>query len=297
VSRGLPEIPGVQLRANVSGASVTTMAVGGELEIVAEPEDPTALIALLRELRLNQMPWRVLGSGSNLVIADGGVRGCVIRLGRGFRGVVSLTDACFEIGAGASLMSIARDLSQLGFSGLEFAGGIPASIGGAVYMNAGAHGSEMVNVLRSVTILDCEGAQHTLTPSELKFSYRHSGIPDSTIVIGAQIALVSSDASATTQRRAAYLAERKLRQPLSLPSCGSVFRNPSPEVSAGSILEQAKMKGHWHGGAQVSELHANWIVNPKRSATAADVCALVTECQQRALELYGLELMPEVKLW
>jgi len=194
-------------------------------------------------------------------------------------------------------MSLARKLSDDGFSGLEFAAGIPASIGGATFMNAGAHGSEICERIFQVRGVLPDGSQRTWRREELPWRYRWSGLPAGVTVTSIELELVEGDKATIARACSAHLSERRARQPLSMPSAGSVFKNPSPTEPAGRVLEGAGLKGHRIGGAVVSELHANWIVNPEKQATAADVAQLIDYCRSRVREHSGIELEPEVKLW
>lgn len=287
----LERVSGVRVRAQVLGSTVTTYAIGGPLQYLVEPDSCEQLAAVQRFLSEHGEAARVLGAGSNLLINDGGVPGWVIRLGRGLRGCEALGGGRFRVGGGAALMNLSRSLSQAGWAGLEFAGGIPASIGGATRMNAGAHGGEMAQVLRVIEVVTSQGETLRLDPLELCFSYRHSQLPAGAIVSAVEIELTESDAAVTEQRRAEYLAHRKKYQPLTLPSAGSVFKNPDPQRPAGKLIEAAGLKGQRRGGAQISELHGNWIVNPERKASAADVEALIALCQERVGERLEVELV------
>lgn len=288
---------GVAVRS-VLGARCTTFAIGGEIRRLIEPETPEQLSAALRWIHSAGGEVRMLGAGSNLLIDDLGVGDAwVVRLGRGFRSVEPLAEGIFKVGGAVSLMNLARTLSDGGFAGLEFAGGIPASIGGALRMNAGAHGGELGERVRSVTFFDRFGHQQTLTRAELTFSYRHSSIPNGTAIVAVELELLPSDRERTAALRAHHLAERKARQPLSMPSAGSVFRNPAPETPAGMLLDRAGLKGVSHGGAMFSTMHANWIVNPQRTALCTDVVALIERAQQEVLHYHQVQLVPEVVRW
>lgn len=293
----LARISNLVVKPRITAASCTTFAIGGPFEYLIEPNSDIALCAAVKVLQRHSEPVRILGAGSNLLVDDSGLGGITLRLGRAFRFTSAKQDTRFDVGAGMSLMSLSRDLSEAGFSGLEFAGGIPASFGGAVRMNAGAHGSEISAVVSAVKIVTALGEIELLSPRDLEFSYRHSTLPDQACIIGAEIKLVAGDRAHIVQRRQEYLAERKRRQPLASPSAGSVFRNPAGDRSAGALLEQAGMKGATVGGARVSLLHANWIINDKRQATAADVRTLIAQCQSKAKQQFDVELVPELVIW
>jgi UDP-N-acetylmuramate dehydrogenase len=194
-------------------------------------------------------------------------------------------------------MSLARRVSGDGFSGLEFAAGIPATIGGAIFMNAGAHGSEICERIVHVDAVMSDGSIERFDVRDLPWRYRHSGLPAGCFVTSVRLRVVPGDKARISALCAHNLDERRKRQPLSLPSAGSVFKNPSPDQPAGRLLEEAGMRGERVGGAQVSELHANWIVNPDKSASASDVLSLIALCQARVKARSGIDLVPEVRMW
>lgn len=293
----LQAIVKLKLRSDLTGAAVTTISIGGGIPFFAEPENEPELIALLRVLANFRLPYRVLGAGSNLLIDDRGVEQWVIRLGRGFRFANPVGQNSFVVGASMSLMTLARELSEAGLSGLEFAGGIPASVGGAVRMNAGAHGSEIESIIESVQGVSANGELMNFSRHELNFSYRKSELPADFVVTAVRVSLVSSTREATESLRRENLEHRKRYQPLTLPSAGSIFKNPPGEVSAGKLIEQAGLRGHSIGGASVSELHGNWIVNRGRRATAADVLGLINLCRSTVEERSGVLLETELVQW
>jgi len=288
---------GVPLRRDILGARHTTFAIGGPLDYLIEPESEEDIAKALRFLNAHQINFRVLGAGSNLLISDTGISEWVIKAGKGLRYCHETGIGEFAIGASMSLMTLSRNLSIAGFSGIEFAGGIPASLGGAIKMNAGAHGGQMADCVEEVTVVHGDGEISRYSASEMGFSYRNSKLPTNSVVVEAKISLQQSSAEKTSALRAKFLAERKKRQPLTAPCAGSVFKNPSEHQSAGAVLEAAGLKGHVVGGAKVSELHANWIVNEKRTACYEDVVGLIKYCQKLALEKSGIELEPEIVHW
>lgn len=297
IAEELARIPDLMLKSNVPACGCTTFAIGGPLQYLVEPNSEAALCSAVKALNRHAEKFRILGAGSNVLVDDLGLSGFTLRLGRAFRFTVAKQDTRFDVGGGMSLMSLSRELSEAGFAGLEFAGGIPASFGGAIRMNAGAHGGEMCSVLSAVRIVTPIGEVEHVPMRQLEFSYRHCSLPEDALIIGAEIKLAAGDRSEIVKRRQENLAERKRRQPLSSPSAGSVFRNPSVARSAGAVLEEAGMKGVAIGGARVSLLHANWIINDKRQARAADVRALIAECQSKAKEKFDIHLRPEVVVW
>ncbi len=281
------------------GAECSTFRIGGPIALLLEPADSAALVGLLRDLDKSQIESRFLGVGSNLLIPDEGVSGIVLRLRReGFCFLQSLGKGEFWVGAGWSLPKLANRLAKAGFSGFEWAGGIPGSVGGACVMNAGAHGSCLADVLLEVEVVDQEGKVHRLLRDELDMSYRSGGIPTGAAVTGARVRLVSADSEGTRRRLEEFKAYRMRTQPLRLPSAGSVFRNPSAGGdSAGALIEAAGLKEHKLGGVMVSALHGNWIVNPEQTGLASEVRKLIELCQARVREKFEVELEAEVRCW
>ncbi len=278
----------------VLGRDITTYSIGGPIKLFFEPNTVEELLLLVREFGTTR---KTIGAGSNILIDDEGVAIPVIRLGKGFKDIRTIVNGVIRVGAAASLMNLSRVTAEAGLSGLEFAGGIPASIGGAIMMNAGAHGGEMAQVITNIELITSEAEHLWVSPKEFAFAYRHSGIPESSIIIGAEYRLVPSEKEKVIELRKHNLEERKKRQPLSSPSAGSVFKNPLGGLSAGALIEQAGLKGRIEGGAQVSELHGNWIINPGRKATSRDVQYLMRECQNAVLQQQAINLETEVKLW
>jgi UDP-N-acetylmuramate dehydrogenase len=276
---------------------LTTFSIGGGVRAVVTVESGDELSKVIALLSREGQPYRVLGNGSNVLFGDEPINLWIITLGSAFRRIESVSRGELEVFGAVSLMSFARKVSDDGLSGLEFAAGIPATIGGAVFMNAGAHGGEICSRIVEVRGVLGDGTSVVWGRDELPWRYRHSGLPLGSVVTSVRLSLIEGDKTTISERCAHNLAERRARQPLALPSAGSVFKNPSPELPAGMLLERIGMKGATIGGAMISELHANWIVNPKREATAKDVVALIEECKARALAEAGIALEPEVRLW
>lgn len=289
---------GISYRTDVSGAKYTTFSIGGPVRLLLEPESEAVLqktLALLSLLRLTPV---MLGFGSNSIFPDEEMIRPVIKLGQGFRTLQFHEGNRCRVAGGASLMTLSRKAAALGLSGLEFAAGIPGSIGGAVRMNAGAHGGEMCDVLKSVTYVLPDGEKRVVQVHELTFDYRTTSIPDRAVIIEAELEFTPSTPDQTKKALRENLEYRKATQPLTLPSAGSTFRNPLDEkgtiVPAGKLLQDAGLKGERRGGALVSPLHANWIVNPERTATCSDVLQLIEHCQQVVRKVSGFELEPEL---
>ena len=291
------KVVGVAPRQGVLGRVLTTFCIGGPIRFLVDLQTPEQVQACVAFLKAHALDYQVLGAGSNLLIPDTGVAGWVLRPGTGLRYLKHWSDGVFEAGAGLPIMTLSRKLCAAGCAGLEFAGGIPGSVGGAVRMNAGAHGSEIAQVLRAVHLINDDGRRYSLKAEEIQFGYRSSNLPQGAFVLSAVFRTVKTDPTATQARRAAFLAERRLKQPLEYASAGSFFRNPSPQQSAGLLIEKAGLKGHRIGGAQISVKHANWIINPEKKASCAEVTTLMQLCQKRVQELFSLELIPEVVRW
>ncbi len=285
------------LRPGVPLQEFTTWRVGGPAEWFAEPADGHQLVALARWARERDLPLRVIGAGSNLLIADGGLPGltlCIRRL-QGSR--VDGESGVVEAEAGEPIPTEARKVARAGLHGLEWAVGIPGTVGGAAVMNAGAQGGCTAEWLDSVLVFDPSGSgePHRIRATDLDFDYRHSRLQqEPLLVLSARFLLEPGhEPAAVTARTSANLHSRTSTQPYQQPSCGSVFRNPEPE-KAGRLVESLGLKGTRIGGAEVSPLHANFIVNTG-GATAADIDALINLVRQRVRESTGIDLHPEVK--
>jgi UDP-N-acetylmuramate dehydrogenase len=283
----------VRVERDVPLGPWTTLGVGGAARVFVEPADPTELAGVLADL--GDEPLLVLGRGSNLLVADTGWPGVALRLGAGFKW--QRRDGTeVEAGGGTSMPALAAWLATEGLSGLEFAAGIPATVGGSVRMNAGAHGGQTADRLLAVTVAspdDPKGA--VLDPGTLAFGYRHSELPPRSVVVGARWTLAADEPAAIRARLDELRAWRRSTQPLRQRNCGSVFTNP-PGDSAGRLIEAAGLKGRSVGGASVSEKHANFIVVDPATTTAADVVALIRLVRDEVAARGGPLLVPEVRL-
>ncbi len=294
--------PNPSIFANVASAVVyhepmakhTTWRIGGPADILAIPEDISQIEELLRLAIGHQIPYFVLGRGSNLLVRDGGIRGLVIKLGEAFSGY-AIDGNEMTVKSGRTIVSTAHVAMKNGLSGLEFATGIPGTVGGAVVMNAGAHGSEMKDVLKWVQVLTPGGEVKFRSVGELDFHYRSSALRDSgDVVLSATFALASDNVEEMLAKVKRWSMRRQATQPLSFPSCGSVFRNPAGDHAA-RLIEVAGLKGKRIGDAMISDLHANFIVNLGH-ASAEEVMALMEYAKQQVLWQFGIELIPEVRL-
>jgi len=267
--------------------------IGGPADVLVLPRTLDELRAVVRWLFTDGVSFTILGQGSNVLIADSGVRGVVVKIGKGVDRVTFEGDR-LTAQAGAGLPHLARDAAGRGLSGLEFAAGIPASVGGAVVMNAGAHGHAMHEILMSARVLMPDG-EHVLTPAMLGYAYRTSLLQQRpAVVLDASLQLQRSDPDAVRRRTEEWLAHRNATQPIGPPSSGCVFRNPAGD-HAGRLIDLAGGKGLQVGGARVSEIHANYIVNTGE-ATAADVSALMRKVNALVAEKCRVRLDPEIKL-
>lgn len=272
----------------------TTWRIGGPADVLVIPHTVAQVQEVVARAVRHGIPWFVLGRGSNLLVRDGGLRGLVIKLGDDFS-AVSVEDGKLTALSGRGMVSAANIAIRQGLSGLEFATGIPGTVGGAVTMNAGAHGSEIKDVLAYASVLDASGAVREVDPAELSFRYRHSAVRErGWIVIAATFALQPGDVTVMQEQTRAHSRRRQSTQPLSLPNCGSVFRNPEGDYAA-RLIEAADLKGFRVGNAAVSDLHANFIVN-LGGASASDVQAVMATVQRVVGERFGVELVPEVRV-
>ncbi|MGA2192640.1 MAG: UDP-N-acetylmuramate dehydrogenase [Nitrospirota bacterium] len=275
----------------------TTLGIGGPAEAMAFPEDGDGLSRLRALASANGVPVFILGGGSNLLVRDGGIEGLVINTSR-MDGVISeRTDGekfLVRAGAGAPLPKLANYCSEEGLSGLEFAAGIPGTVGGAVYMNAGAYGFEIKDVLHKIHVVAEDGTSLDLGSGELEKGYRHGGLPKNSAVAEAWFSLSPGDAEEIKKKAAGFMSKRRASQPLSSKSAGSTFKNP-PGQKAWKLIEEAGLKGTAVGGAAVSEKHANFLINAG-GATAKDFAALMELVVKTVQEKFNIKLEPEVKV-
>jgi UDP-N-acetylmuramate dehydrogenase len=293
------DIPTVcQIRSNVSLKGLTTWKVGGAAQWYLEPHTIAETQSGLAWARLNDLPITIIGAGSNLLISDRGLVGLVICT-RHLRHVATQFEhetRSIVADAGKMVASLAWQAARRGWGGMEWAAGIPGTLGGAVVMNAGAHGHSTQEILVSADVLNLDGSIETLTALNLGYSYRTSNLQSSSrIVISAKFKLqAASDPEEIKARTYRDLEKRHSKQPYDRPSCGSVFRNPTPEYAA-ALIESVGLKGYKIGDAEVSTLHANFIINSK-DATASDIRELIYYVQSQVKARYSIELEPEVKM-
>lgn len=284
---------GIKARFDVPLSSLTTFRIGGNARLYAEAENSSHVSTLVKECRANEIKYIVIGKGSNIIANDNGLDMLVIRLTGDLAKVTRLDDTTFHCGAGLSLAGLCREVENNSLSGLEFAWGIPGSVGGAVYMNAGAYGGEIKDTVYSVTHIDRDGKIGTIKSNDLDFGYRHSVYKENGFtIIGATFKLKLDNRTEIRNRMDDYMSRRKEKQPLEYPSAGSVFRRPEGNY-AGALIEKCGLKGKTIGGAQVSPKHAGFIVNIG-GATAEDVKNLIKLIQTTVKEETGYELQREV---
>ncbi|MEH7441048.1 UDP-N-acetylmuramate dehydrogenase [Bacillus sp. JJ1122] len=283
------------VKENEPLANHTTMKIGGPADILIEPSTIENLKKSIDVIKNSGVKWTVIGRGSNLLVSDKGIEGAVIKLGTGLD-ELKIEGNRVTAGGGMSLVNFAITISRKGLSGLEFAGGIPGSIGGAVYMNAGAHGSDVSKILEKAYVLFDDGTLEWLTNEEMKFSYRTSVLQKERpgIVVAAIFHLKEGNKEEIVGELQKNKDYRKETQPYNYPSCGSVFRNPLPNY-AGNLIEKSGLKGHRIGGAQISELHGNFIVNTG-NAKAEDVLGLIQHVKDTVLDLHGVKMETEVEI-
>ena len=270
----------------------TSFHIGGPAELMAQPQSEAELQSLLLKAAEAAVPVTLVGNGSNLLVRDKGIRGLVIKLGSMLRDI-NVSGNVLTFGSGVSLAQASKKAAELGLSGMEFAVGIPGSIGGAVYMNAGAYDGEMSKVVKSVRVMDAAGEVSELSAGELDFGYRHSALQGSSkIVTSVTVELSAGDKQAIAEKMADFSNRRITKQPLELPSAGSMFKRP-PGYFAGTLIDQTGLKGYTVGGAQVSTKHAGFVVNIG-GATAADVLQLISDVQAKVFAAHGVHLEPEV---
>ena len=273
-------------------AKHTSFRIGGPADVLAQPADAAEPAALLKRAGEYAVPVTLVGNGSNLLVRDKGIRGLVIKLSNIFSSI-TVDGNVMTFGSGISLAMASKKAASLSLSGLEFAVGIPGTIGGAVYMNAGAYDGEMAKVVTSVRVMDREGKISELKASELAFAYRHTALQNSgLIVVSVTVALQPGEAESIAAKMADFSQRRISKQPLELPSAGSMFKRPVGYF-AGTLIEQTGLKGYTVGGAQVSTKHAGFVVNVG-GATAKDVLQLISDVQSKVFAAHGVRLEPEV---
>ncbi len=287
------EVPGLELRRDEPMARHTTFKVGGPATLMALPGTEEELLVTVRTALEEGITPLFVGNGSNLLVDDAGLDALVVKTApRVSR--VEVRENTLRAGAGISLAQLASEAADHGLTGLEFAHGIPGSLGGAVVMNAGAYGGELCQVISQVRALDSRGQVRELAGDACDFSYRHSRFSaGGWLILSATVELASGDPAAIRGRMEELMARRKAKQPLEYPSAGSTFKRPEGHFAA-ALIEGCGLKGLTVGGAQVSEKHAGFVINIG-SATCRDILDLMDQVRERVFRETGVELEPEVK--
>ena len=286
-------LPREAIQENVLLCSYTTMRVGGPADVMLSPSTEEELTAVLDCIRQENIPWLIIGNGSNLLVSDEGFRGVVLRIGKNY-GKISCEGNRVFAQSGAMLSVLAKAAEENSLSGLEFASGIPGSVGGGIYMNAGAYGGEISQVLSKVRVW-INGEIQEWPAARCVFGYRHSALmEEGAVALSAEFTLIPGIQSEISARMADLNQRRREKQPLQYPSCGSFFKRPAGHF-AGALIEEAGLKGYAVGDAQVSELHAGFVIN-RGHATAGQVYQLMRHVQKTVMEKSGVMLEPEVRL-
>jgi UDP-N-acetylmuramate dehydrogenase len=301
ICQSLHALEGVRVWRDAPLGPFTTIGTGGKAGLLATVADTRAAVSVLREVEKHAVPWVCLGAGSNFLVADGGFAGVVIKLGEGFEYADGLPSCpapgtgpvLVTAGAACSLPRLAAAAAEAGLAGLDFACGIPGTVGGAVAMNAGAYGRSLVDVLVDVQLATA-GGERWMPASELDCGYRFCNLPPCSIVCAARFRLIPGEAETVLECHRTILRRRRSVQPQGVRTFGSTFKNPA-QTGAGRLIEGAGLKGVRRGGAEISKVHANFLVN-LGDATTADVLALMSLMREEVERSCGVLLEPEVRL-
>jgi UDP-N-acetylmuramate dehydrogenase len=279
---------------DVPMSQYTSIGVGGPAEVMAFPRDEADLNDLLAFASSKRFPVFILGRGTNLVVRDKGIRGIVINMTEGFNDISWREETSAVVGSGMTLSKLLKQCTERGLSGLEFAEGIPGTVGGAMIMNAGAYGFEMSSLVEGVEVLDRKGKKSFIPKGKIEFGYRTTELPEAAIVTRVHLGFEKKDRADIEETIAAFNERRRASSKVGRPSAGSVFKNPE-DCFAGKLIEEAGLKGYTIGGAQVSEVHANYIVNTGHG-TARDILGLMAMMRDKVYRLTGKTLEPEIKV-
>ena len=289
-------LPDLEICANELMSKHTSFRIGGPAAAMAFPRNTEELSILLKQSKMLDIKTAILGAGTNVLAPDEGVDCLVICLKDCFGGIERIDDTHIRVAAGVTMTRAALFAAGLGLSGLEFAHGIPGTVGGGVYMNAGAYGGEICQVCAQVDVMDRDGNVRTLSSEQMEFSYRHSVLEETgDIVLSAVFALSHASEEVIRGRMQELMKKRSASQPLDLPSAGSAFKRPVGGYAA-ALIDQAGLRGFQIGGAAISEKHAGFAVNLS-GATAKDVKKLLQEVSDIVFEKSGIRLEPEVRIW
>ena len=289
-------LPNIELRLWESMGKHTSFRIGGPAEVMAFPKNHGELKQLLEASDLLDCNRVILGAGTNVLAPDAGIKGLVICLKGALEGMERLDATRIRVAAGVTMSRAAIFAAELGLGGLEFAHGIPGTVGGGVYMNAGAYGGEIADVCECVDVMWMDGRTETLTARQMEFSYRHSRLEEEAgIVLSVTFRLASAPEEEIRSRIKELQIKRKNSQPLELPSAGSAFKRPVGGYAA-ALIDQAGLKGYRVGDAAVSEKHAGFVVN-LGNATSEDVQKLLIQVADKVFEMSGIRLEPEMRIW
>lgn len=289
-------LPEEILKFNEPMSGHTSFRIGGRVEIMAFPRSPEELRLILKVSAMLDTKPAILGAGTNVLAPDVGINGVVICLKDALLGKEQLDDTAIQVMAGETMTKAAIFAANLGLSGLEFAHGIPGTVGGGIYMNAGAYGGEVCQVCQKVEIMDRQGNTRWLSADEMAFSYRHSILEETDwIVIRCVFSLIKKDPDAIRGHMKELMTKRSASQPLDLPSAGSAFKRPVGCYAA-ALIDSAGLKGFQVGDAAISTKHAGFAVN-LGNATAEDVKSLLQQVSDTVYEKSGIRLEPEVRIW
>ena len=289
-------LPNIKVAFQEPMSRHTSFRIGGPAEVMAFPGNTGELAQLLKLSRELNCPCSILGAGTNILAPDAGISGLVICLKDALDVLSQVDDTRIRVAAGVTMSRAAVYAAGLNLGGMEFAHGIPGTVGGAVYMNAGAYGGEMAMICESVDIMTPQGEVQTVAGADMGFSYRHSRLEDEGgIVLSAVFALTPRPGDEIREQMQELMRKRKASQPLDLPSAGSAFKRPVGGFAA-ALIDQAGLKGYRVGDAAVSEKHAGFVVN-LGNATSEDVRTLLEQVSDKVWELNGIRLEPEVRIW
>ena len=289
-------LPDVEMKFDEPLAKHTSLRIGGGAEVMAFPKNGEELSEILKVSVLLDGSFAILGAGTNVLAPDEGVRGLVICLKDCLEGIEALPGNRLRVMAGVTMSRAAVVAANLGLSGLEFAHGIPGTVGGGVYMNAGAYGGEICQVCEQVEVMNRQGQRRVLTAEEMGFSYRHSVLEETgDIVLSAEFALTPAEPEIIRGKMKELIGKRTASQPLDLPSAGSAFKRPAGGYAA-ALIEEAGLKGFRLGNAGISEKHAGFAVN-LGGATADEMKQLLRTVSDRVYETSGIRLEPEIRIW
>ncbi len=283
-----------KLSENESMKKHTTFRIGGMADMYVSVESVSELAALIRLANDTDTPFMVIGNGSNLLVSDEGISGLVIEIGGGMSHY-EINGNIITAEAGVMLSKLAAAALNASLSGMEEISGIPGTLGGGIYMNAGAYGGELKNIVRTVTYVDDTGKTHTINAQDCGFGYRESIFTEGgKYIVSAELELAEGDKTEISAKMSDYSKRRREKQPLSFPSAGSTFKRPEGYF-AGALIEEAGLKGYKSGGAMISDLHAGFVINCG-DATAQDVQDVINHAKKTVFDKFGVMLEPEIRI-